>query len=93
MTFSDGPRLPGRDGVLFPLFHSSSQWAQLRDTAMERNWRRDDLLARQEADHYNAYRTPRRSVNVVQLYQVAILYGARKSCAGPPTRRGFFING
>ena len=84
------------DGVLFPLYHSSSQWAKLRDPEMDKELEAGRSLLDPAARliHYKrVHEIAEATVPVVPLYQVAILYGARKELRWTPTpNESFFIN-
>jgi peptide/nickel transport system substrate-binding protein len=84
------------DGVLFPLYHSSSQWAKLRDGEMDKELEAGRSLLDTAARlvHYKrVHEIAEATVPVVPLYQVAILYGARKELRWTPTpNESFFIN-
>jgi peptide/nickel transport system substrate-binding protein len=84
------------DGVLFPLYHSSSQWAKLRDSGMDKELEAGRSLLDPAARliHYKrVHEIAEATVPVVPLYQVAILYGARKELRWTPTpNESFFIN-
>ena len=84
------------DGVLFPLLHSSSGWANAQDPEVER------LLveARQTLDdkkRLSLYRAVHERVAkelfLVPLYQVGIIYGAAKGLQWQPTpNESMFLN-
>ncbi|CAH1694989.1 Peptide/nickel transport system substrate-binding protein [Hyphomicrobiales bacterium] len=84
------------DGVLFPILHSSSGWANANDKAI------DSLLveARQTLDEkkrLEAYRGVHERVRterfIIPLYQVGIVYGAAKGLQWTPTpNESLFIN-
>ena len=84
------------DGVLFPILHSSSGWANANDKII------DSLLveARQTLDEkkrLDAYRGVHERVSterfIIPLYQVAIVYGAAKGLQWTPTpNESLFIN-
>jgi peptide/nickel transport system substrate-binding protein len=84
------------DGTLFPLLHSSSGWATLRDPAL------DKLLveARETLDeskrlalYKQVHETVAKSLYLVPLYQAAILYGAAKELDWQPTpNESMFLN-
>jgi peptide/nickel transport system substrate-binding protein len=84
------------DGVLFPLYHSSSQWAKLRDGAIDKELEAGRSLLDPAArlTHYKrVHELAEAAVPLVPLYQVAILYGARKELRWTPTpNESFFIN-
>ena len=84
------------DGVLFPLYHSSSLWAKLRDPEMDKELEAGRSLLDPGARliHYKrVHEIAEATVPVVPLYQVAILYGARKELRWTPTpNESFFIN-
>lgn len=84
------------DGVLFPLYHSSSQWAKSNDPAMDKELEaaRASLDPAVRLAHYRrVHEIAEATVPLVPLYQVAILYGARKELRWTPTpNESFFIN-
>jgi peptide/nickel transport system substrate-binding protein len=84
------------DGVLFPLYHSSSQWAKVRDPELDKALEaaRSSLDPAVRLTHYKrAHEIAEATVPLVPLYQVAILYGARKQLRWTPTpNESFFIN-
>jgi peptide/nickel transport system substrate-binding protein len=84
------------DGVLFPLFHSSSQWAKSRDAEMDKALEagRSSLDLNVRLQHYKkVHEIAETTVPLVPLYQAAILYGARKELRGRPTpNESFFLN-
>jgi peptide/nickel transport system substrate-binding protein len=84
------------DGVLFPLYHSSSQWAKSKDPAMDKELEAGRSLLDPSARlaHYKkVFEIAEATVPLVPLYQVAILYGARKELRWTPTpNESFFIN-
>ncbi len=84
------------DGILFPLYHSKSQWAKSNDPKMDAalDAGRSTL---DEAARIRAYKTANElaeaTVPLVPLYQAAILYGARKELRWKPTpNESFFVN-
>ena len=84
------------DGVLFPLYHSSSQWAKSKDAEMDKELEagRSTLDPAARLAHYRRVQEiAEATVPLVPLYQVAILYGARKELRWTPTpNESFFIN-
>jgi peptide/nickel transport system substrate-binding protein len=84
------------DGVLFPLFHSSSSWAKSRDTEMDKALEagRSSLDLNVRLQHYKrAHEIAEATLPLVPLYQAAILYGARKELRWQPTpNESFFLN-
>ncbi len=76
------------DGTLFPLFHSSSQWAKYHDPAVDaaleagRNTL-DDTQRR--ADYATALRAIHDDIPVVPLFQDVAMYVARKPVQFHPT--------
>lgn len=84
------------DGVLFPLFHSSSSWAKSRDAAMDKELEagRSSLDLAVRLQHYKkVHEIAEETVPLVPLYQAAILYGARKELRWKPTpNESFFLN-
>jgi peptide/nickel transport system substrate-binding protein len=84
------------DGVLFPLYHSSSQWAKSKDPEMDKELDAGRSLldpAARLAHYRRAHEIAEATVPLVPLYQVAILYGARKELRFTPTpNESFFIN-
>ena len=84
------------DGVLYPLYHSSSQWAKSKDPEVDKalDAGRSSLdLATRLAHYRRVLEIAEATVPLVPLYQVAILYGARKELRWTPTpNESFFIN-
>ena len=84
------------DGTLFPLYHSSSSWAKSKDAAMDKELEagRSLLDTNARLTHYRrVFEIANATVPLVPLYQVAILYGARKELRWTPTpNESFFIN-
>ena len=84
------------DGTLFPLYHSSSSWAKSKDAAMDKELEagRSLLDTNARLAHYKkVFEIANATVPLVPLYQVAILYGARKELRWTPTpNESFFIN-
>jgi peptide/nickel transport system substrate-binding protein len=83
------------DGTLFPLFHSSSQWAKYRnpdvDRALEAGRNTLDEAARSEA-YRTALTAIRQDVAVVPLFQDVIMFAARKPVQFKPTaNEAFFL--
>ena len=83
------------DGTLFPLFHSSSQWAKYRnpavDAALERGRNTLDEAQRQ-ADYRKALTAIHEDVPVVPLFQDVVMYVARKQVEFHPTAsESFFL--
>ena len=84
------------DGVLFPLLHSSSGWANAQDPEVER------LLveARQTLDekkrlslYRGVHERIAKELFLVPLYQVGIIYGAAKGLQWQPTpNESMFLN-
>jgi peptide/nickel transport system substrate-binding protein len=84
------------DGVLFPLFHSTSSWAKSRDANMDKALEagRSSLDLAVRLQHYKqVHQIAEDTVPLVPLYQAAILYGARKELRWQPTpNESFFLN-
>ena len=84
------------DGVVFPVYHSSSQWAKSKDPAMDKEIEagRSSLDPAVRLAHYRrVFEIAEATVPLVPLYQVAILYGSRKELRWTPTpNESFFIN-
>ena len=76
------------DGTLFPLFHSSSQWAKYRnatvDRALEAGRNTLDDPRRREAYH-DALTAIHADIAVVPLFQDVAMYAARKPVQFQPT--------
>ena len=83
------------DGVLFPLFHSSSQWAKYSnpsvDAALEAA--RNSLdSARRMALYRQVLETLHTEIPAVPLYQDVMMFAARKEVKFQPTpNEAFFI--
>lgn len=84
------------DGILYPLYHSKSQWAKSNNPEMDKalDAGRSTL---DEAARISAYKRANeiaeQTVPLVPLYQAAILYGARKELRWKPTpNESFFVN-
>ncbi len=84
------------DGVLFPLFHSTSSWAKSRDAEMDKALEagRSSLDLNVRLQHYKkVHEIAETTLPLVPLYQAAILYGARKELRWRPTpNESFFLN-
>jgi peptide/nickel transport system substrate-binding protein len=84
------------DGIMYPLLHSSSQWAKMKDTRMDQalDAARSELDTAKRVQHYTSVsKIVEESVPLVPLYQAAILYGARKELRWTPTpNESLFIN-
>ncbi len=83
------------DGVLFPLFHSSSQWSKYRnpavDTLIEAGRNTLDEKARLAA-YREALTTLSREAAAVPLYQDVMMFAARKEVRWTPTaNEAFFL--
>jgi peptide/nickel transport system substrate-binding protein len=83
------------DGTLFPLFHSSSQWAKYRnpavDAALEAGRNTLDTAKRQ-ANYRTALTAIHDDVAVVPLFQDVVMYAARKPVQFRPTAsESFFL--
>ena len=83
------------DGTLFPLFHSSSQWAKYKDPAVDaaleagRNTLDD---AKRQAAYATALKAIHDDIPAVPLYQDAVMYVARKPVQFQPTAsESFFL--
>lgn len=76
------------DGTLFPLFHSSSQWAKYRsptvDRALEAGRNTLDDARRRQAYH-DALTAIHADIAVVPLFQDVAMYAARKPVQFQPT--------
>ena len=81
------------DGTLFPLFHSSSQWAKYHsatvDHALEAGRNTLDAAARR-ADYHDALVALHDDVAVVPLFQDVGMYVARKAVQFQPTANESF---
>jgi peptide/nickel transport system substrate-binding protein len=69
------------DGVLFPVFHSSSQWSKYHNPALDKELEaaRNTLDEKSRLDHYKAALTILHDdVASVPLYQDVMMFGARK---------------
>jgi peptide/nickel transport system substrate-binding protein len=84
------------DGIMFPLLHSSSQWAKSKDPRMDQalDAARSALDAAQRVQYYKTVsQIVEETVPLVPLYQVGILYGARKELRWTPTpNESLFLN-
>ncbi|MSP48993.1 MAG: peptide ABC transporter [Alphaproteobacteria bacterium] len=84
------------DGILYPLYHSKSQWAKSNNPAMdaELDAGRSTLNEAARLAHYKKVNEiAEATVPLVPLYQAAILYGARKELRWKPTpNESFFLN-
>ncbi|MBM3601278.1 MAG: peptide ABC transporter [Alphaproteobacteria bacterium] len=84
------------DGIMYPLLHSSSQWAKMKDARMDQalDAARSELDTAKRVQHYaEVSKIVEASVPLVPLYQAAILYGARKELRWTPTpNESLFIN-
>ena len=83
------------DGTLFPLFHSSSQWAKYRnpvvDVALETGRTTLDAATRLAA-YSEALTAIHDDIAVVPLFQDAVIYAARKQVQFKPTvNESFFL--
>lgn len=83
------------DGTLFPLFHSSSQWAKYRNPDVDRALAaaRNTLDPKQRiADYRTALDAIDRDVPVVPLFQDVVMFAARKPVQFKPTPdEAFFL--
>lgn len=84
------------DGIMFPLLHSSSQWAKSKNAEMDAalDAARSALDANARVQHYRKVsEIVEATVPLVPLYQVGILYGARKELRWQPTpNESLFLN-
>jgi len=84
------------DGILYPLLHSSSQWAKSKDAEIDKDLdaARSSLDEKTRVDLYRkVLQKAEAMVSQVPLYQAAILYGARKELRWTPTpNESFFLN-
>jgi peptide/nickel transport system substrate-binding protein len=84
------------DGVLFPLYHSTSLWAKINDPRMDAALEaaRSTLDEKVRLQNYKTvFEIAGELVPLVPLYQVAILYGVRKELKWQPTpNESLFIN-
>jgi peptide/nickel transport system substrate-binding protein len=84
------------DGVVFPLYHSSSPWAKMNDPRMDAALEaaRSTLDENIRLQNYKTvFELAEKTVPLVPLYQVAILYGVRKELKWQPTpNESLFIN-
>ena len=83
------------DGTLYPLFHSSSQWAKYRnpdvDRALEAARNTLDEKSR-AADYHTALVALHDDVAVVPLFQDVVMFAARKPVQFQPTaNEAFFL--
>jgi len=83
------------DGVIFPLFHSSSSWAKYKnpafDTAVEKARATLDETERL-AQYRTAFEILKEDVPGLGLYQDVAIYGARKGIDWKPTAdESFFV--
>jgi peptide/nickel transport system substrate-binding protein len=83
------------DGTLFPLFHSSSQWAKYRNAAVDRALEagRNTLdEANRRAAYHDALTAIHADIPVVPLFQDVAMYAARKPVQFQPTAsESFFL--
>jgi peptide/nickel transport system substrate-binding protein len=84
------------DGILFPLYHSSSQWAKFKNADIDKALEAG-RVALSDADRVAAYKRAleiaEANIPLVPLYQAAILYGVRKEVVWTPTpNESFFLN-
>jgi peptide/nickel transport system substrate-binding protein len=84
------------DGVLFPILHSSSGWANAKDPEIERSLveARQTLDAKRRLEFYRSvHERLAKELFVVPLYQVGIIYGAAKGLEWQPTpNESMFLN-
>jgi peptide/nickel transport system substrate-binding protein len=84
------------DGVLFPILHSSSGWANAKDPEIERLLveARQTLDTKKRLEFYrNVHERLAKELFVVPLYQVGIIYGAAKGLEWQPTpNESMFLN-
>ncbi len=76
------------DGTLFPLFHSSSQWAKYHDPAVDQALEagRNTLdEAKRRAAYHDALTAIHADIAVVPLFQDVAMYAARKPVQFQPT--------
>lgn len=83
------------DGVIFPLFHSSSAWAKYANPAYDETVEqaRKTLDEKARLDWYRkAFEILQKDVPGIGLYQDVALYGARKELRWTPTAdEAFFV--
>jgi peptide/nickel transport system substrate-binding protein len=83
------------DGVLFPLFHSTSQWSKYTNPALDKEIEggRDTLDEAARLDHYRrALTIIHDDVAAVPLYQDVMMFAARKEVKWQPTaNEAFFL--
>jgi peptide/nickel transport system substrate-binding protein len=83
------------DGVLFPLFHSSSQWAKYKNPAVDAGIEaaRNTLDEPARLRHYRqVLETLREDVAAVPLYQDVMMFAARREVQWQPTpNEAFFL--
>jgi peptide/nickel transport system substrate-binding protein len=84
------------DGVLFPILHSSSGWANAKDSEIERLLveARQTLDPKKRLEFYRSvHERLAKELFVVPLYQVGIIYGAAKGLEWQPTpNESMFLN-
>ncbi len=83
------------DGTLFPLFHSSSQWAKYKNAGVDEalTAARATLDPKERmADYAKALELIHTDVPVVPLFQDVVMFAARKPVQFQPTAdEGFFL--
>jgi peptide/nickel transport system substrate-binding protein len=83
------------DGTLFPLFHSSSQWAKYRNPEVDHalETARNTLDEKQRLDAYKAaLETLHKDVPVVPLFQDVVMFASRPEVQFQPTaNEAFFL--
>ena len=84
------------DGIMFPILHSSSGWANARDAEMDRLLAEARLTidGKKRVDLYRqASERLAKELFVVPIYQVGIIYGAAKGLQWQPTpNESMFLN-
>jgi len=84
------------DGILYPLMHSSSGWASVKDPVIEEalDKARVELDPKKRLDYYKAvHMKNNEEMYVVPLYQASVVYGAAKQVSFTPTpNESIFIN-
>jgi peptide/nickel transport system substrate-binding protein len=84
------------DGIIFPLLHSSSGWASLRNKEIdaELDAARSTLDEKKRLEHYKkVHEFVSKEVPLVPLYQAAIIYGGAKQLEWTPTpNESMFLN-
>ncbi len=84
------------DGILYPLLHSSSGWASVKDPVIEQalDDARVELDAAKRLDHYKTVHLKNNEeAYVVPLYQASVVYGAAPQVSFTPTpNESIFIN-